>query len=388
MNLKGRPLTLVIVLGIAALVLGCGRTASNASRSSVVLPTAVPAVETTRHSIPLEHVYFDTFQPFNRAVPLSQASAELIERLRDAIPPIHSPKYQKATEASWLKDEDIVIGYTAGGQASAYPVRILNFHEIVNDTLVGEPVLISYCPLCYSGIVFSRQMEGRVLTFGNTSALYESDMVMLDYETGSYWWQVAGQAVVGALTGETLKVLPSMTITWGEWRRLHPGTLVLSRDTGHTRDYDRDPFASYAEVLERGQFAFPVSTAGRDPRLQRSAKVLAVKVGTEVRAYPVTELGRMAVMDTLGGERIVVFIDPDAATGAAYRPVASGQPLTFDVRSGQLSDRETGSTWDLAGRATGGPLTGVQLPPVPSRITFWFAIVAAEPDITVYQAAG
>ena len=130
----------------------------------VNIPQTVPSVDVTRHSVPLEDIYFDTFQPTNRAIPLSTASPELIRRLQDAIPPIHKPKYQSVAEASWLHDEDMVIGYTAGGQAWAYPIRILNFHEIVNDTLAGEEVLISYCPLCFSGIVFSRQLGDKVIT--------------------------------------------------------------------------------------------------------------------------------------------------------------------------------------------------------------------------------
>lgn len=295
----------------------------------IEVPEIVPAVDLAKHSVPLDQVYFDTFQAPNRAVPLSEASPALIERLRDAIPPIHAPRYETAAEATWLSPKDIVLGYAAGGQAWAYPVRILNFHEIVNDTLAAEPVLISYCPLCFSGIVFSRRLRNRTLTFGNTSALYESDMVMLDYHTGSYWWQVAGQAIVGTLTGEALTLLPSIMTTWDEWQRLYPGTFVLSRDTGFRRNYDRDIFVGYAEAVDEGQFAFPVSDAGRDLRLSPATKVLAVKIGNDVWAYPMAKLGRAAIMDTLGGENLVVFTDPDGPTGAAYQPIAGHKRLTF-----------------------------------------------------------
>ena len=211
-------------------------------------------------------------------------------------------------------------------------------------------------------------------------------MVMLDYETGSYWWQVAGEAIVGTLTGETLTVLPSLTTTWGEWRRLHPATLVLSQDTGFRRNYSVNPFTSYADFLSRGRFAFPVSDAGRDKRLPAEEKVLVVKIMNDVRAYPVVELGRKAIMDIVGGENIVVFTNADESTGAAYEPIAAGRRLNFEARNGEFTDKETGSIWDLAGRAIDGPLHGTQLPPLPSKTTFWFAIVAAEPDITVYQA--
>ena len=355
------------------------------SGPKIEVPAVVPNVDVTKHCVPLDDVYFDTFQPINRAVPLSQAAPDLIERLRDAIPPIHNPKYELATEATWLNDQDVIIGYAVGDQAWAYPLRILNFHEIVNDMLNGDPILISYCPLCYSGIVLSRTLGDDTLIFGNTSALYESDMVMLDFETGSYWWQVAGEAIVGPLTGEKLTVLPSATITWGEWRKLHPSTLVLSRDTGHDRNYNLDPFLEYPEILNTGRFAFPVSEAGRDARLQPATQVLAVKVGDEARAYPVIELGRAATMDTVSEQAIVVFTDLDSQAGAAFQPEVEGQSLTFEIQNGEFTDRETGSTWDLAGRAVSGPLQGAQLMAIPSRTSFWFAIIAAEPGITVYQ---
>ena len=357
-----------------------------ASKPAIEVASDVPPVNITRHSVPLEEVYFDTFQPINRAVPLSTAQPELIERLRDAIPPIHNPKYEPASEAQWLRDDDTVIGYAAGDEAWAYPVRILNYHEIVNERLGGEDVLISYCPLCFSGIVFSRVLDDQVLTFGNTSALYESDMVMLDYETGSYWWQVAGQAIVGDLTGKTLTVLPSATTSWGEWKSLHPSTLVLSPDTGFSRRYGSDSFQQYAEYVNSGNFAFPVSDAGKDPRLLPGETVFAVKIGEEVRGYPIAQLEGSAIADKVGGQDIVVFTSQGGSLGAAFEPVAADQELSFEIRNEDIIDLETGSVWDMAGRAVSGPLTGQQLIALPSKTSYWFAIVAAEPAITLYQA--
>ncbi|MFQ5946721.1 MAG: DUF3179 domain-containing protein, partial [Anaerolineae bacterium] len=291
-------------------------------------------------------------------------------------------------EANWLGPSDIILGYVAGEEAWAYPVRILNLHEIVNDQLAGEPVLISYCPLCYSGIVYNRTLGDRVLTFGNTSALYESSMVMLDYETGSYWWQVAGTAIVGPLTEERLTVRPSSMASWEDWRGLYPNTLVLSRDTGHTRNYDRDPFVGYDQRVDEGLFAFPVSEAGRDARLPAAAVVLAVRLGDEARAYPLSELGRGAFMDTLAGRDIVVFADPEGPYGAAFVPQAGDQPLTFSGGGDLFTDVETGSLWDLSGQATDGPLAGSRLEPLPVKTSFWFSLVAAEPEITVFHPSG
>lgn len=361
--------------------------------SQIIVPDTIPAVDLTKHSVALEEVYFDTFQPTNRAVPLSDADPVLIEQLRDAIPPIHSPAYEKADEATWLSEEDMVIGYAIGDKAWAYPVRILNFHEIVNEHLGGDPLVISYCPLCYSGVVFSRVLERddgstQLVTFGNTSALYESDMVMLDYETGSYWWHVAGRAIVGELTDAELTVLPSMTVPWAQWQELYPNTLVLSRNTGFQRDYSRDPFTDIAEYFNAGRFAFPVSEKALDPRLQPGDEVLSVRVNNEVRAYPIAQGNSVAIGDTVGGEEIVVFIDPNQGSGAAFDPTVDRQTLTFEpsnARDSQWRDTETGSHWTLAGRAVSGRLKGTELRQIPAKLSFWFAVVASEPDIVVYQ---
>ena len=121
-----------------------------------------------------------------------------------------------------------MLGYESGDEAFAYPVNILNFHEMVNDVIGGDPVLITYCPLCVSGVVFSRAVDGQTLTFGNTSALYQSDLVMYDHQTGTYWFQVAGEAVVGTMTGSHLDSLPSATMPWGRWKSLHPDTPLLT----------------------------------------------------------------------------------------------------------------------------------------------------------------
>jgi len=338
-------------------------------------------VDTTRHSVPLERIVFDTFRPGARAVPLTEASPELVRRLRDAIPPLDHPAYESAEEADrWLDDGDVVLGYAAGGEAWAYPVRILNFHEIVNDVLAGEPVLVSYCPLCASGVVFDRRVEGRVLRFGNTSALYEADMVMVDDETDSYWWQVAGEAIVGPLTGTRLRILPATTTPWERWRALHPHTRVLSRKTGHDRNYDRNPFIGYARQLDRERFPFPVSEAARDGRLPAGTRVVSVKIGDEVRAYPADGEPR-AYDDTLGETPVVVFTAEGG--GTAFEARADGRRLTFAADDNGYRDRQTGSRWTAAGRAVSGPLVGTGLAPVPSRTSFWFAIVAAEPDVTV-----
>ncbi len=410
---------LLVIFALSSLLAACGtlneqestastsssteQTETAVSTSSVqntpIVPTAqlpiidleaIPDVDKSLHSVPLENVYFDTFQPVNRAVPLSDADNELILRLRDAIPPIYAPKFETAVSADgWLTDDDLVLGYADGDEAYAYPVNILNFHEIVSHDVNGRSIAATYCPLCRSGVVYDRELDGQTLLLGNTSALYESDMVMLDHQTGSYWVQVSGEAIVGELTGSRLTLLPSQTTTWGAWKAQHPNTLSLSRNTGHNRDYNRNPFTGYREGLNAtGRFPFPVSDAVRDERLDPGTLMLGVEVENVTRAYSLEVVEADAnvtigvINDVVGETAVVVFIQN--GTGAAYSPTIDGQTLTFTYTDGLFNDNQTDSHWNMAGQAIEGKLSGTQLEPFPTRATLWFALIAAYPDLTLY----
>jgi hypothetical protein len=354
-------------------------TTSLPEAAAVEEPARPPDVDLSLHSVPLDEVYFDTFD--GGSVPLSDSTPELRERLLDVIPPIDRPVYGDVGAGDWLDQSDLVLGYVSGGQAYAYPFKILNFHEIVNDDLDGLPVLISYCPLCRSAIVYDRRVGGDVLSFGNTSALYESDLVMVDRSTGSYWWQVAGTAIVGPLTGARLEPLPSTVATWAAWASQYPETLVLTRETGYTRPYERDAFAGYAEILDSGRFAFPVGEAARDARLPPSALVVGVVIADVARAYPVDNMTD-PINDSVAGEPIVVF--PTDGGAAVFSAVVDGETLEFQNRDADLVDAETGSIWTPSGVAVSGRHKGAALRPIPSRTTFWFAFVGAFPDVQIH----
>ncbi len=348
--------------------------------------TDAPVLDTSLHSVDLNDIYFDTFQRTNRAIALPDASESLILRLRDAIPPIHNPVYESASQAAkWLKPDDDILGYSINGKAWAFPVRILNFHEIVNETFEGQAVLISYCPLCFSGIVYSREVNGRTLTFGNTSALYDSDMVMLDYETGSYWWQVAGKAIVGTLTDEELTALPSNMMRFEDWITLHPESLVLSRDTGFDRPYQRDAFVGYDQLVNNKQFAFPLTEESQalvtTTALPPATRVLSVKINNESRAYPLEETIKQVIHDDIAGNPIVIFQNGLNAGAFELEKTHS----SFTLKGNDFKDEATNTLWDLSGRAIEGPLVGSSLKPLPVKTTYWFAILGAEPEITIYR---
>lgn len=345
-------MTVALVLILAA----CGDDATSAGvadsaadvapsdSDNIITPGPPPDIDVSQHDVPLDDVHFDTFD--GGSVTLADSDAQLRARLLDAIPPINDPVYGSAEDGAWLEPSDLVLGYVSSGTAYAYPFKIMNFHEIVNDVIDGIPVLISYCPLCRSAIVFDRTIDGEVVTFSNTSALYDSDMVMVDRGTGSYWWQVAGRAIVGPLTGTELQPLPSSVDTWEGWTREHPDTNVLTRDSGFLRPYERDVFVGYEERVNDGQFAFPVGEAARDHRLPAAELVVGVELGGEVRAYPVVSLTG-ELRDEVGDVPIIV-VPRDG--GADVFAVADD----------------------------GGPGD-----PIPTRTTFWFALIGAFPDATV-----
>ena len=346
---------------------------------------AVPPVDTSNASVPLQEVVFDTFD--GSFVRLSNASEARIRALRDAIEPIYNPGYGSRGALPWLAGSDLVLGYISeSGVPYAYPLKILNFRELVNDEIDGVPILVSYCPLCASGVAYSREVEGRTLLFGNTSALYQSDLVMFDHETGSYWFQVRGAAIVGELTGARLGVLPSMTLPWGDWKRLHPDTRLLASDGGQSFDerFAQNPFASYPQAIDEERFAFPVSKDQLDGRLPASEVVVTVEAGNAIKAYPARVIGDAAVNDEVGGEPVVVF-SRAAGFATAFRPLSSGRRLTFSFVEGTFRDTETGSTWDEAGQAVAGALEGAVLEPLPTRRAFWFSIASSTPGLELHR---
>ena len=351
----------------------------------------VPVLDRSIHSVPLMDILFDTFGGTPRFLPLDQAADDVIDQLRDVIRPINDPIYGSATDLPWLDDDKLVIGYRSESGAYAYPVNILDFHEIVNDEIDGVPVLITYCPLCFSGVVFSRELGDDVLTFGNTSALYMSDLVMYDHQTGSYWFQVAGEAVVGPLSGSRLGLLPSTTITWGEWERLFPESKVLTGiarapEVFADRRYSRGLSAGFQERTNDRDFVFPVDERKLDDRLLDGELVLTVEIDDAVTVFPLGLIGDGVVNHQVAGKPVTVFALSGNRAAAAFSRELDGRTLTFEFQEDgkQFVDLETGSVWDALGRATSGPLAGAELEQLNTRRSFWFSVAIAFPNVELY----
>jgi Protein of unknown function (DUF3179) len=282
----------------------------------------------------------------------------------------------------------------------AYPIQILIWHEIVNDEIARQPVAVTYCPLCNSTVAFSRVVEGEPVEFGTTGMLRSSDLVMYDRGTESWWQQITAEAVVGELTGAKLDVLPSQILSWEQLRRLHPDAHVLSRDTGFDRDYGSSPYGGYDSDPDSQPFLLEGEP---DRSLPPKERVAAVRSGDSAVVYPFSRLrGEAPVNDELDGEPVVVFFDPDVASaldsplvsagrdvGAAAVFVRSvdGRELEFEpgAEAGTFRDTRTGSTWDMSGRATAGPLEGARLEQVTHDDQFWFALAAFFEDAEIRQ---
>lgn len=265
---------------------------------------------------------------------------------RDGIPAIDRPRFVAAAAAN-LKPDDRVLGVEYASEARAYPVRILNWHEIVNDRFGADPIAITYCPLCGTGMAFAGRVAGRELTFGVSGLLYNSDVLLYDRATDSLWSQLRRQAISGPMKGQALQSVPLKHTSWADWSAQHPATRVLSTETGHVRDYGRDPYAGYDSVP---RLMFEVEF--RDDRLPPKEWVLGIFVGDARKAYAFSTLDR-----ALGG----------AASGRVHDRIA-GQEV--EIRYDRT--HRTATAFDAQGRA------------LPSVMGYWFAWFAFYPDTQVF----
>ena len=224
----------------------------------------------------------------------------------DGIPSIDNPKFVTVEEADgWITDNELVLGLVYRNTTRAYPLQIMTWHEIVNELIEGEPILITYCPLCGSGIAYERTLNGEAVEFGTSGKLYNSNLVMYDRKTNSYWTQIGGQAIVGELTGMELVPISIDTVPWREWKIAHPDSEVLSKDTGFDRPYGNDPYGNY---YENSYVFFPLEN--EDNTIHPKTVVFGVEINDTFKAYredDLVELGE--IRDNVAGKDIIVKKD-------------------------------------------------------------------------------
>jgi hypothetical protein len=325
------------------------------------------------------------------SVPLSQIFSGGVGK--DGIPPIEEPVFISNEEASaYLGDQKPVVVVEIEGDAKAYPIEVLVWHEIVNDMIGGVPVTVTFCPLCNTAIAFDRRLEGTVYDFGVSGNLRYSDLIMYDRQTESWWQQITGTAIVGELTGKKLTAIPAGMVSFADFKDTHPDGIVLSRETGHVRSYGANPYPGY-DTIGRSPFLFFEEADGRLPAMER---VVTVTLNGEDVAYPFSKLADAKVIeDAVGGESVVVFHQPgvespfafgsDIGAAGVFAPVVDGKTLKFNVDDdGRILDTETKSQWNVLGRAVEGPLSGKQLESILNGNHFWFAWAVFKPETRVY----
>ena len=264
---------------------------------------------------------------------------------RDGIRSLDYPEFVSAGDATFLKDKDRVLGIELNGVARAYPIRILNYHEIVNDAFGGHAVVVTYCPLCNSGIAFDATVDRARLEFGVSGLLYNSDVLLYDRQTGSLWSQIEKMAISGDMKGTALIVFPLRHTTWRDWVVRYPDTEVLSDETGFRRNYKVNPYPNYAR---NSSLYFPV--AEENSKYRRKSLVLGLEVDGQFKGYPFSELSKspQGFMDEFQGKSFEVQYDDKNQTARIVG--------------------ENGDEW-------------------PTLISFWFAWYAFHPDTEIYTTA-
>ncbi|UCH27270.1 MAG: DUF3179 domain-containing protein [Trueperaceae bacterium] len=339
--------------------------------------------------------------------------------------------------AAWLSDREPVVAMSINGVSRAYPLQILTYHEIANDVIGEIPVAVTFCPLCNSAIAFDRRIpltqealdtvvaenpnaslvdldeeffdhytfqhgvmpefvKGVEVTFGTTGLLFNSNLIMFDSQTSTFWTQILGEGNVGALTDTVLLNYPAQIISFAEFRETFPEGSVLSRDTGFSRPYGNNPYVGYDDA-DSPPFLFPGMTDGRLPP---KARVVSVDLRGETVAYPFEILVQDRVVnDQVGDEPVTVFWQVGTSSALNSDTIASGRDigavgvfsrsvadrvLTFEWREEGFVDNETGSRWNLSGRAVEGELSGAQLTPIVHDNTLWFAWAAFKPETRIF----
>ncbi|MBF8965516.1 DUF3179 domain-containing protein [Pontibacter sp. FD36] len=337
-----------------------------------------------------------------RTVPLSEFKVAVP---KGAFPVLQVPKFIGAREGlqAYFKHEP-VISVVINGKSKAYPLNVLTVHEIANDTLAGTPILVTYCPLCNASVVYDRRLNQkdreRLLDFGVSGMLRHSDMVMYDTQTETWWQQLMGEALVGELAGQELKVIPSLVISVEEFFQRYPDGQILSPETGIAGGYGQNPYVGYDDPKGLPYESF-IDKDKVDRRLPPMERVVDVESKGKRKVYPFSAISRLGVInDTFNGKHIVVFYksgtvsvldekdiskSKNVGTATLFNAVLDGQRLTFQKKGEMFVDQQTGSTWDITGRSVAGPLKGKQLRIEPHSNHLAFAWLAFYPESEIYQ---
>ena len=313
----------------------------------------------------------------------------------DGIPPIDAPRFAPSSEIGFLAACEPVVVLEIDGDARAYPIQIMTYHEIVNDTVGGVPVSVTFCPLCNSALAYDRRVGDQILDFGTSGSLYQSALVMYDRQTESLWSHFSGEAIVGNLTGTELDLFPMQTVSFQQFRDAFPDGQVLTRNTGVDRPYGRNPYELYDN---EGQPAFLFD--GQAPAdFDEKAKIIGIDYNDDVVAVLHDIVSAAGVVDIeAAGDPLTVWqfggtasaLDAstiangrDVGATGVFSPIVDGDRLRFSRTEAGFVDEQTGSTWNILGQAIDGDLAGTTLDRVTHVDSFWFSWTAFQPDTRV-----
>ena len=337
----------------------------------------------------------------------------------------------------WIGEDEPIAVLSIGDETKAYPIQILTWHEIINDTIGGRPVTVSFCPLCNSTIAFDRRIplsqaaldnllalnpdvelsdpskeflaeykdlgedadsvvKLAEVTFGVSGMLYNSNLLMFDTVSSTLWSQILAQGNVGTLTNTQLLRIPVQILSFSELQESFPKALVLSRDTGHSRRYGSNPYVGY-DLVDSRPFLFDKLV---DDRMLAKTRIVSVEIADEAVAYKYETLAENnLVNDLISDKPIVVFwqaglnsaLDAsqiknskDVGEVGVFSRELNGKVLEFEYKNNVFKDKQTGSTWNILGQAIDGELKGSNLDPIIHDNTLWFAWAAFKPETRVY----
>ena len=232
---------------------------------------------------------------------------------KEGIPSIDHPIFEQANQVDFLQEDDRILGITFKGLSRAYPIKILNWHEIINDVIEETAIVISYCPLCGTGMIFQAKVKGQALTFGVSGLLYNSDVLLYDRQTQTLWSQILAKAISGKGVGTKLKTMPAIDTTWALWKQQHPDTWVLSTQTGYQRNYNQSPYGHYDS---NDALYFPV--VAKSKRYHPKERVLGLSIKGKHKAYPFVELSRHKenkIIDTFADQILDIEFNAEKRTG-------------------------------------------------------------------------
>lgn len=318
---------------------------------------------------------------------------------KDGIPSIDQPAFSTATQAKqWLGADEPVVAYINGDDARAYPLQILIYHEIVNDVVNEKPVTVTFCPLCNASIVFDRTVDGDVLDFGTTGRLRNSDLIMYDRQSETWWQQFTGRGIIGKHNEVRLTQLPSQIVSFSTFTQSYPDGKILNRETGHSRPYGNNPYSGYDDI-NNSPFLY---NGPEDKRLPPMERVLSlVTTNKPSLLIPTSKLEDKPVLNITYNDKPIVVVATSSVqsaldkssigdsrktpAAAAFSAVLNGDTLEFEWKEGVLTDKDSGSTWNAFGKAISGPLKDEALAQIDSGVHFAFAWLAFEPESKIHE---